>query len=778
MSPAMYDTDTARDALHNNAPEGRAASVAPDRRVSASSGRPQRRRRRSLLPRVWPMTRACFVVALAAWTGVGCSWLRPYGMPDPNNPPTAQPPEVHSQEFVEPDAADSGSDDPISTPAPRTAKNGEPTEYWEMSLQEAIHYGLTNSRVLTDLGATVLRNPDSLQTNVTAVVTQTDPRFGIEGALSQFDTQLNITGNFEKNDRAINNLFSAGGLAAREFKQDLHVYKAELAKRAVTGGSFAVRNVTEYDANNAPANLFPHAWNTYFEGEIRQPLLQGAGVDYNRIAGPNGLPGFYNGVVIARLNADMSQADFEIALREYLSNIENAYWDVYYAYRDLDAKIAARDASLDTWRRLDAQSGKLPGSESYRIAQAREQYYRFEQDVQNALTGRRVEGTRSYNGSTGGTFRGSGGVYLSERRLRLLIGVPATDERVIRPSTEPNLVQIVHAWEPCKAEALARRPELQKQRFRVKRSEMELTASQNFLKPKFDAVGRYRFRGFGRSLIDQGDSDSKFNDAYGNLTTGDFQEWQTGVEFSMPIGFRQGHVAVKNAEFKLARERALLREQERQIVHDLSNSIADAERAYDVAKLAFNRRQSAIENLETLENNEKAGNRVSLDQLLEAQRRYSEADSQYHLSVIDYQVAVKNVNFEKGSLLEYHDIVASDSTTAPGIAPGGLSPIPAQGTDVPLPEAAQPLSSRLPQNKSRGPAEVAYDDQRIDDEIGARRESTRGQSRLGAGAGESELPRVRGVSGGESAFSVDNEVPAEPASRRARTAAYDGRVDE
>ena len=244
---------------------------------------------------------------------------------------------------------------------------------------------------------------------------------------------------------------------------------------------------------------------------------------------------------------------------------------------------------------------------------------------------------------------------------------------------------------------------------------MELTASQNFLKPKFDAVGRYRFRGFGRSLIDQGNNENTFNDAWGNMTGGNFQEWQTGVEFSMPLGFRQGHVAVKNAELKMARERALLREQERQIVHDLSNSIADAERAYDVAKLAFNRRQAAIENLETLQNNEKAGNRVSLDQLLEAQRRYSEADSQYHLAVIDYQVGIKNVNFEKGSLLEYHDIIASDSSGGPvGFGPEGLETIRTEGSDVPAPEAALPMSSKLPQNKARGPAQVARDDERID----------------------------------------------------------------
>ncbi len=36
---------------------------------------------------------------------------------------------------------------------------------------------------------------------------------------------------------------------------------------------------------------------------------------------------------------------------------------------------------------------------------AREQYYRFQAQVIEALTGREVDGTRTNNGSSGGTFR-------------------------------------------------------------------------------------------------------------------------------------------------------------------------------------------------------------------------------------------------------------------------------------------------------------------------------------------------------------------------------------
>ena len=654
-------------------------------------------------------------------------------MPSPADDPSFT--ESVAGPLEEPDTSVPTSDDPLSAPSPRMLTSDEPTEYWDVELDEVIHLGLTNSRVLQDLGGTVLRNPDAVQTNLTPAVTQTDPRFGIEGALSEFDTRFNASGNFEHNDRIYNNQFASGGLVGRPFNQELNVYRSELTKVAATGSRFAVRNVTQYDQNNAPANQFGSYWDTYFEGEARHPLLQGGGVQYNRIAGPNGTPGFYNGVLIARMNADMSQADFEIALREYLSNLENAYWDLYFAYRDLDSKVQARDAALRIWQRIKASEGKLPGAERLREAQAREQYYRFEMEVQNALTGRRLEGTRSYNGSPGGTLRGAGGVYLAERRLRLLTGVEATDNRLMRPKTEPTTIEFVHTWDAAKSEALARRPELDRQRFRVKKQEMELTASRNFLKPTLDAVGRYRFRGFGQQLASTNyDNPSAFS----SLSSGDLQEWQLGAEFSMPLGFRRGASAVKNAEYKLARERAMLREQERQVVHDLSNAIADLDRAYHVAQTAYDRREAGWVHLQEAREKAREESRGSLDTLFEAERRFMEADSQYHLAIVEYQLAVKNVNMEKGSLLEYHNIMATDGTTTihvdggtsvkglqspassvydtPALDPNSLPVVP-QGEAAPATEPpAQPTpaegesaEAELPDGVSPGTERISYE---------------------------------------------------------------------
>ena len=548
--------------------------------------------------------------------------------------------------------------DVVGQRSPRTLSDPD-VEYWELPLQEVVHLALLHSRVMRDLGATVLLGPQGARTNYDPAIQESDPLLGVEAALSAFDAQLAASFFAEKNDRRLNNRF-LGDLGF--FDQDLDVFQAELSKRAATGSKFALRHAWEFDRDNSLANQFAGgAWTVKLEGEARQPLLQGAGSRFNRIAGVQGRPGVYDGVVVARIKTDISLAEFQAALRDFISNVENAYWDLYFAYRDLDTKIRARDAALATWRQVKTlyDHGRA-GGEADKEAQAREQYFRFQEEVQNALAGRLLEGTRTNNGSRPGTFRGIPGVQLAERRLRLLIGLPANGEQLIRPAGDPPAAPVVFDWSEITADAMALRAELRRQRWEVKRREMELIAAKNFLLPNLDLVGLYRWRGFGHDLIDaQRSGRPRFDNAYMDLTSGDFQEWQLGVEYSVPIGLRRGHTAVRNAQLRLSRNRALLREQERQVVHDLSNAVADVDRAYAVVHTNYNRMVAARQQVDAVQASYN-DRKVEFFVILDAQRRQTEAESRYYLSRVEYALAHRNVHFEKGTLLEYCGVSLSE----------------------------------------------------------------------------------------------------------------------
>lgn len=540
-----------------------------------------------------------------------------------------------------------------STLPPWTVDDIDVAQFRDLTLEEAVQTALINTRVLRDLGARILDAPDVVGTTFDPAIRETDGRFGVEAALSAYDAMFSVDALHQHNDRAINNQFLGGG--TNVLRQETATVRTELNKTAMTGTEFALRQITDYDDNTAPGNLFRSSWNTNVELGIRQPLMQGAGVNYNRIAGPNATPGFLNGVLLARVNTDISLADFEQGVTRFVSNVENVYWDLYFAYRDLDAKIKARDAALETWRRVKALNlaGRVGGEEENE-AQALEQYYRFQEAVQTALSGRLVEGTRDNNGSRAGTFRGLDGVQVAERRLRLLMGLPLADGQLLRPADEPTFAEVVFSWESLVPEALERRVELRRQRWLIKRQELELAANRNFLMPQLDAVGLYRFRGFGKDLFRQHDGsvNGQFNNAWGNLGDGDFQEWQLGANLTIPIGYRQAHSAVRNSELRLARERAVLAEQERDVILNVSDSVGETKRAFAVVKTSINRMEAAQRQFDVLQDKFNKELISDLDLVLEAQRRYAEAESAYFRSRVEYALALKNVFYSKGSLLE------------------------------------------------------------------------------------------------------------------------------
>ena len=541
----------------------------------------------------------------------------------------------------------------------------------EIRLEDAIKMALTNAPVVRDLGGLILRAPDATATSVDPSLAYLDPRFGEEAALSAFDATYESQLLFQKNDNFFNNQFIGD---EGVFQQDLAQYSAGISKLSATGGSFGVNNVIDYELNNSPSNRFNGdgtrsvAYDLSLEAEFRQPLFQGAGTRFNRIAGPNNATGVYNGVAIARTNTDMALADFEIRIRDLVSDVENTYWDLYFAYRDLEAKIDARNGAYEIWQNLEANRADKSAAV---IGQAKEQYYRFAVEVEEAIHGRLNEGTRTNNGSSSGTFRRTGGVRTAERRFRLITGMPLNESRLVLPVDFPNDAESVFNWQEIRENAFKRRAEIRRQRWRMKRRELELLASKNLLLPRVDLLGTYRLKGFGNDLFGHGNelqtggsfSTQIDSSATGTFFNGDLQEWELGVDASIPIGFRHQHAAVRHAELNLAREKTVLVEQKRQIVYGLSNAVGELRRAAKVRSVNQKRLEAANEQYAAILNIYQEQD-TTIDLVLEAQRRVIESKLQYFQSQVEYMLAVKAIHFEQGTLFQYHNIQFGEAEAA------------------------------------------------------------------------------------------------------------------
>ena len=205
----------------------------------------------------------------------------------------------------------------------------------------------------------------------------------------------------------------------------------------------------------------------------------------------------------------------------------------------------------------------------------------------------------------------------------------------------------------------------------MKRRELELLASKNLLLPRLDLLGKYRIKGFGRDLFGSGNelqTDASLqtqldSSALGTFFNGDLQEWELGLDASIPIGFRHQHAAVRHAELNLAREKSVLSEQQRQIVFGLSNAVGELRRAARVRSANQNRLDAANEQYAAIQNIYQEQD-TTIDLVLEAQRRVIESKLQFFQSQVEYMLAVKAIHFEQGTLFQYHNIKFGEADAA------------------------------------------------------------------------------------------------------------------
>jgi hypothetical protein len=106
----------------------------------------------------------------------------------------------------------------------------------------------------------------------------------------------------------------------------------------------------------------------------------------------------------------------------------------------------------------------------------------------------------------------------------------------------------------------------------------------------------------------------------------------------------------------------LPQDKELESVQVLTNSLRDLDRNYQMSRTNFNRRVAAAKQVEAVEASYEGGT-ATLDMLLDAQRRLADAEIAYYRALVDYNVAILQVHYRKGSLLERNGILLTEGST-------------------------------------------------------------------------------------------------------------------
>lgn len=539
---------------------------------------------------------------------------------------------------------------------PRTIMDLNKDEIRDMSLEECIRTALLNSTIIrakssfNSPGNSILSSPDRTPSIYDPSIQSSGVLFGsrgVEAALSAFDTSFTTQMTWGRNENVQNNPAGNNLPGGSIFVGETGNFTSTLSKNFAYGGSLELGHQVNYLGSDAPS-LFASSYSGNVSARYRHPLLAGSGTEFTRIAGPisasfGGLTGVTQGVLIARINQDISLADFESNLTNLVKDVEDSYWELYLQYRIYDTNVAARNSALRTWRdsKRKLEIGGVRGFSVEDEAQARDQYFNTKATTQQNLSL----------------------LYKSEAALRRLIGLPVNDGAIIRPSDEPLTARIDPEWASSVAEALTNRVELRRHKWNIKSLELQLLAANSLVRPRLDFVAGYQVNGFGDKLIDH-DSDQRFNSFYDTVTDNEQTGWSTGFLLEMPIGLRSAKAQVQNIEIRLAKARDVLSAQELEIAHEVGNAFQELAEKYLTAQTYYNRREAAKDRAELFEKKFKVGTQT-LDLLLRAQSSLADAEVAYFRALVAYSQAIANLHYRQGTLLPFNNVFMAEGEWDP-----------------------------------------------------------------------------------------------------------------
>jgi outer membrane protein TolC len=610
-------------------------------------------------------------IVLAILSATGCSTTQPFF--------AGESPELQhylgvATRIEYPDVQTESLAETTNCHPPLTLGNHDYGQYWDLELEECVSIALQNAKFfVTTSGTAELRQnvaaqftsgtadqfgsiydvaiqqsrTQSIPLTIDGAGNRTLPRGvlranqigGVEDALSEFDAQTSGFINWANTDRARNtgpnNPFNPQLFQAQDVTQ-----QSAISKRTATGGVATLRQQIIYGSNNVAvgpvARAVPSDYTALVEAQIQHPLMRNRGTLINRIP-----------VVLASLNEDISIVEFEVQVRNLVRDVEVAYWDLYVAYRAVATTMVGRNSAQATqqFAKLNLEGGTGTKQD---LAQATEQYYQFKGQLESALAGSNLPGSDRL------------GVYGAERQLREKMGLAATDGRLIRPITEPNIARVEFDWDESVAQLLYLTPELRRTKIRIQQFEQEHILAKNQILPEVNLSLLYRWVGVGDTLGPPQRRDVNFptpgSSALGELTEGDFQEAAIRLDIQpTSIGSRRELTRIRGTQLNMARERAFLQDQERLQVSQLSDAEGKLKTHYQLVQTNAQRWQAAEQEVQARLAEYKGG-RTPVNVVLQSQLRRAQAQIDYYRSLAEYNKSINYVHYLKGTLLHHNNI--------------------------------------------------------------------------------------------------------------------------
>jgi outer membrane protein TolC len=416
-------------------------------------------------------------------------------------------------------------------------------------------------------------------------------------------------------------------------KQDY--FNFNLSQQIVTGTDISVGlSSRRTDTSRAYTTVNP-SYYSEFRFSLTQPLLKGFGPKINRVE-----------IVKAEHRLDESVSALKIMLLATIYNVEEAYWNLFYARENLRMTEASLSQSRETLQR-SREAARIGSKSEIEVLSAETEVASRE----NSLLSVRNN------------------VEKMENRLKALLNLPvggesdAPEARIpIYPADKPSAVKREVSYAEAMRMALAERPDLAQYRSRIDDAALDISYNKNQLLPQLDL--QFSFWNPGQSGVKYVFQDNNplsgiildkitgsRGDSFRDMLKKNYKNISFNVTLSIPLSNFLSRAGLARARLAEDQARLNLEKARKSIELDVMEAVKDL----DVGALKI---ESSARYRELMEKRVEAESRryqlglVGSEWLFSYQRNLDQAKADEIRAIIDYRIAQARLDRVMGTTLK------------------------------------------------------------------------------------------------------------------------------
>lgn len=446
-----------------------------------------------------------------------------------------------------------------------------------------------------------------------------------------FIPRLEVTLQDRETNRPATDAFSGADVV----KSETESLSLRLTQQIALGGTFDVEIANEKTKSNSIWTTINPNLSSVLTFTLTQPLLKNFGTFVTK-----------KDIYIASNDFKMSKLQLKQAIIDLIYSVEDAYWNLVYAYQDLEAKRKSLQRSQDLLRQNEIKV-RVGAAARMDILQSKAEVASNESQL---IQAEKV-------------------IQMAEDNLKKILNLSQQNDKLV-PSEKPEIKPLQTDFNAFLLEALEKRPDIERARLELKNHHINVKYARNQMLPDLQLSATYYTTGQGGDQIiyDQSplfggqpigfvqkDIWETIKDTVSNL----YQNYQVGLRLSIPLSFARERAQLAQAKINMKRALLNLKNIENTVYSEVKEVIKELETNLKLVESNQIALKLQEEKLKAEQKKLSVGLSTNFE-VLNYQRDFAQAETGLLSSIKEYNMSVARINRRLGKTLEAYNIKFKD----------------------------------------------------------------------------------------------------------------------